>query len=429
MSQDLNRMPPQTKYIVGNEACERFSYYGVISILTGYAGLLYGGTELAKAQGKETVHWFKMACYFTPLLGAWVADRFWGRYRTILWISLAYCIGHAVLSLGDGKMWGLLLGLTFLAIGSGGIKPSVSAFAGDQFAGGREHLIPRIYNWFYWSINFGSAFAFLFIPDIARKYGYGWAFAWPGVAMGVATLIFWLGRRSYIRVPPESASPVHDPAERAADRRLLWKIAGVFSMVPFFWSIFDQQNTTWTQQASQMAPFYVFGVPIDGEKIQSANPFIIMVFVPLFTLLLFPMIQRAGLKLTAVRKMASGFFFAALSFVAAAWLQTRLDAHEQLNVAWQLPQYLLVTAGEVMISITGLQFAFTQAPPRLKSTIMSFWTLTVAAGNGFAATVTHVNTYHVHSTALQELLFYATVVTLAGVAFVFISRKFPTRGE
>jgi len=421
-------MPPQTKYIVGNEACERFSYYGVISILTGYAAMLYGGGDLAKAHAKETVHWFKMACYFMPLLGAWIADRFWGRYHTILWLSLAYCVGHAVLALGDGQLWGLFTGLAFIAIGSGGIKPCVSAFAGDQFSGGREHLVGRIYNWFYWSINFGSFFAFLYIPRIAQK-NYSWAFALPGIAMGLATFIFWLGRKSYIRVPPESSAPTPDKETLVADRRTLWGIVGVFAMVPFFWSIFDQQNTTWVQQGEKMTSFTIAGTVFDGETMQSVNAILVLLFVPLFALVLYPGLQRLGIKVTSLRKMSCGFFLAALSFVAAAWVQRKLDAHESLSVGWQFWQYSLLTAGEVLVSTTGLAFAFTQAPPRLKSTIMSFWTLTVAVGNGFAALVTDLNARLVHASPLQELYFYTGVVALAGVAFIFITRNFVTRGE
>ena len=126
MSQDLDRLPPQTKFIVGNEACERLSYYGVVAILTLYVQDLYGGSEAAKGTAKEVVHLWKAATYLLPLLGAFIADRYWGRYKTILWISMAYCAGHALMSATEGTKWGLFAGLALLAIGSGGIKPCVS---------------------------------------------------------------------------------------------------------------------------------------------------------------------------------------------------------------------------------------------------------------------------------------------------------------
>jgi proton-dependent oligopeptide transporter, POT family len=188
MSQNPDRLPPQTKYIVGNEACERFSFYGVVSILTGYATIQFGGgpgtpaemNDAAAAHAKETVHWFKMACYAMPLVGAWIADRLWGRYNTILWLSLAYCVGHGLLALGENTLWGMFAGLAFIAIGSGGIKPCVSAFVGDQFGPGREHQLTKVYNLFYWSINFGALFAFSLIPMVRKNPATAGRLAFPG---------------------------------------------------------------------------------------------------------------------------------------------------------------------------------------------------------------------------------------------------------
>src|SRR4030095_8612182 len=93
----------------------------------------------------------------------------------------------------EGKLWLLYGGLSLLALGAGGVKPCVSAFVGDQFRPGQSHLLRKAYGLFYWCINFGAFFAFLVIPRIRDLHGYGWAFAIPGFAMGLATLIFWLG--------------------------------------------------------------------------------------------------------------------------------------------------------------------------------------------------------------------------------------------
>ena len=122
---DSNRFPSQTKFILGNEASERFSYYGMKGILA-----LYITNALLKDKDYATnvIHLFGFVNYFMPLLGAWVSDRFWGRYRTILWISLFYCAGHGVLAMSDvfqtvdGKVWCLFIGLGLIAFGSGGIR-------------------------------------------------------------------------------------------------------------------------------------------------------------------------------------------------------------------------------------------------------------------------------------------------------------------
>src|SRR3954467_13612486 len=169
---DANKWPRQIKFIVGNEAAERFSYYGMKSILALY---ITGALLQTKDRATTIIHLFGFAVYFMPLFGAWLSDRILGRYHTILWISLFYCAGHGVLATSDlfhtvdSKLVCLYTGLALIAFGSGGIKPCVSAFMGDQFRPDQGHLMRKAYGAFYFSINFGSFFSFLIIPWIAAK--------------------------------------------------------------------------------------------------------------------------------------------------------------------------------------------------------------------------------------------------------------------
>src|SRR5580692_7236211 len=209
-----DRWPPQIKNIVGNEACERFSYYGMRSILAGYitGAVLKGGLGQDADTSTNIIHGFVAVNYFMPLFGAWLSDKLIGRYYTILWVSLFYCAGHGVLACSDfaggvhGKMTCLYVGLALIAFGSGGIKPCVSAFMGDQFKPEQSHLLQKAYGAFYWSINFGSFFSFLIIPWIKDHHGFSLAFAVPGILMAVATFIFWSGTKYYVRVPPSRVS-------------------------------------------------------------------------------------------------------------------------------------------------------------------------------------------------------------------------------
>ena len=145
-----------------------------------------------------------------PLFGAWLSDRLIGRYHTILWVSLVYCLGHGVLAASGlthsahGRLVCLCVGLALIAIGSGGIKPCVSAFMGDQFGPGQVHLLQKAYGAFYWAINFGSFFSFLVVPWAHEKWGYAAAFGIPGVLMAVATMIFYSGTPYYTRKPTNS---------------------------------------------------------------------------------------------------------------------------------------------------------------------------------------------------------------------------------
>ncbi|MBL8741501.1 MAG: MFS transporter, partial [Myxococcales bacterium] len=155
-----------------------------------------------KAEAKAIFHLFMSGVYFFPLLGGFLADRFLGKYRTILYLSLVYCAGHVCLAAFEGNKTGFLAGLALIALGSGGIKPCVSSMVGDQFDEKRKHLASKVFGAFYWSINFGSFFASLLMPITLKKYGPAVAFGSPGVLMFIATIIFWLGNRHYVKIPP-----------------------------------------------------------------------------------------------------------------------------------------------------------------------------------------------------------------------------------
>ena len=102
-----------------------------------------------------------------------------------------------------------LTGLFLIALGSGGIKPLVVSFCGDQFTSANKHLAKLVFDGFYWTINFGSFFASLLMPLFLRNLGPAVAFGIPGVLMFIATILFWLGRGQYVRVPPSRGEDPH----------------------------------------------------------------------------------------------------------------------------------------------------------------------------------------------------------------------------
>src|SRR5690606_6488108 len=152
-------------------------------------------------------HTFVIGVYFFPLLGGWLSDRFFGKYNTVLWFSLVYCAGHACLALFEGNRTGFFTGLFLIALGSGGIKPLVVSFCGDQFDQSNKDKAKLVFDAFYWIINFGSFFASLFAPLLLRHFGPAVAFGVPGVLMFIATVVFWMGRRQYVNVPPSGRDP------------------------------------------------------------------------------------------------------------------------------------------------------------------------------------------------------------------------------
>lgn len=170
----MNALPSQSRFIIGTEACERFSFYGMKSILMLY---MTGHLLMSENWATSTLHIFVGMVYLLPVAGAWLADKVWGRYKTILYISLLYCVGHGVLATADlfqtieARRYILMAGLLIIALGAGGIKPCVSAFMGDQIPDKSPRLMTKAFNAFYWAINLGSFFSFLVIPAMEQHYG------------------------------------------------------------------------------------------------------------------------------------------------------------------------------------------------------------------------------------------------------------------
>jgi POT family proton-dependent oligopeptide transporter len=448
------RWPAALPFIVGNEACERFSFYGMRSVLTVFLvdHLLAASPPAARVgEAKEIFHLFVMAVYFFPLLGGYLADRLWGKYRTILWLSLLYCAGHACLACFDDSPAGFYAGLALIALGAGGIKPCVSAFLGDQVTAAEKSLMPRVFAAFYWSINLGSLTASLCIPKLLRHFGPRVAFGLPGLLMLMATLVFWVGRHHYHHVAPSGPDPhsvlrvmltawrlrrqgtgpggswldrargVHgDDAIEGA--KAVLGVTRIFAFVPFFWMLFDQKGSAWVLQARSMdlaiGPF-----TFEPSQLQFINPALVMLLIPLCTGVIYPALEPTRFRLTALRRMAAGMFVAGLAFVLVAVIQVGLDRGLRLSVLWQLAPYLALTVAEIFVSITGVEFAYAQAPRHLKGLVQSLWFLAMSAGNLVVALVGRLNVF----SGAGSFLFYAALVTAAGIGLGLVGRRHVNR--
>ena len=389
---DTQHMPPGIPWIIGNEAAERFSYYGMRTILVVFmAKYLHlmdgvGGTPMSEAAANEHYHAFCAWVYFTPLLGALLSDIFLGKYRTILWLSLVYCGGHAALAVmgtrGHSPYW-LFAGLLLICIGSGGIKPCVSSNVGDQFGPSNQHLLTRVYNWFYFSINLGSFFSTLLTPWLLEWYGPHWAFGVPGVLMAIATLLFWMGRHKFAHIPPGGSKFFAELASREGLIALA-KLIPLFAFFAVFWSLYDQTGSSWVFQAGQMNCRFL-GITWLESQIQAINPILILLFIPLFTYIVYPFMKRF-FEVTPLRKIGMGLFLITLSFALTALIQSWIDGGHNPSIGWQILAFIIITAAEIMVSIVGLEFAYTQAPKNMKSMIMSIFLFSTFLGNMFTST-------------------------------------------
>lgn len=394
---DIETMPPGIPYIIGNEAAERFSFYGMRTILvifmTRYLHYMVDGevgAAMSKAAANERYHDFVAYTYFFPVLGSFLSDVFLGKYRTILWLSIVYCLGHLALALMGGAGlapadW-LMLGLFLIAFGSGGIKPCVSAHVGDQFGPKNSDLMSKVFQWFYFSINFGSTISTVLTPLLLKWYGPHIAFGVPGVLMAIATLMFWMGRNKFVHIPPGGMNFFRETFSREGVFALL-KLTIIYAFVAVFWSLFDQTGSSWVLQAENMDRNFL-GIEWLESQIQVINPILVMMLIPLFQFVVYPSVDKF-FKLTSIRKISIGLFFAAAGFALIMMAQERIDSGETPSIAWQLWAYVLLTSAEIMISITGLEFSYTQAPKSMKSVVMAVWLFSVSLGNFFASGVNH----------------------------------------
>jgi POT family proton-dependent oligopeptide transporter len=462
------KYPRSIPFIIGNEAAERFSFYGMRSILATFLVAQFFNPTLnpalqtvAEAKANESTHFFVTLAYTLPFVGGLVADWFTGKYKIILYISIVYCFGHLCLALFDDNLDGFIAGLVLIAIGAGGIKSCVSANVGDQFDKTNQELLSKVYGWFYFSINAGSVVSTVLIPWVYAEYGAKWAFGIPGILMALATLIFFSGRKQYIRVPPgginknnfvfisvyalfniskkQKGQSLLDVAkgkfnpEKVEGVKAVYRVMAVFIFAPIFWAMWDQNLSEWVLQAEKLDRHINLGFvdfTVLAGQVQTANPVFLLSFIPLFTYFVYPFFDRIGLKATPLRRIGAGLALTALSFVIIALIQERVELGEHPSVWWQILAYVILSAAEVLVSITGLEYAYTQAPKSMKSTMGAIWLLTVAAGNlsvalingsiskgGFFAQFSGANFYWM----------FVVICTVFLVAYLFISPRLKER--
>jgi POT family proton-dependent oligopeptide transporter len=381
-------MPRGIPYIIGNEAAERFSFYGMRAILvvfmTQHLVTATGDMDAMSAdEAKSWYHLFVSAVYLTPVLGALLSDGLLGKFRTIVLLSIVYTLGHFALALDDTRA-GLVIGLGLIAIGAGGIKPCVSAHVGDQFGMSNSHLLPRVFGWFYFAINLGAFTSSLLTPWLLNAYGAATAFGVPGVLMLLATVVFWAGRYKFVHIPPGGAFFIRETFSKSGFNAIA-KLSVLYLFVAMFWALFDQTGSAWVLQAQHMDR-NIMGIELLPAQIQAANPLLVMLLIPLFSYVIYPRLDKVS-RLTPLRKISIGMFISVIAFSIASTAQVKIDAGLSPHISWQLLAYIALTSAEVMISITCLEFSYTQAPARMKSFIMAFFMMSIAAGNLFTSAV------------------------------------------
>ncbi|XP_038646003.1 solute carrier family 15 member 2 isoform X1 [Scyliorhinus canicula] len=360
--------PLSILFVVVNEFCERFSFYGMKAVLTLYfTSFLHWNDDLSTA----IYHAFSGLAYFTPVIGALIADSWLGKFKTIIILSIVYVIGHVVKSVGaipivgDQKMHVVLsmFGLFLIAVGTGGIKPCVAAFGGDQFEEEHAYERRRFFSFFYLSINAGSLLSTIITPMLradVQCFGgdcYALAFGVPAGLMVVALVVFISGSSLYKKLPPQGNILVEVckcvgfsmanrwrhrgknfpkrnhwldwarekyPKQLIREVKMVTRVLFLYLPLPMFWALFDQQGSRWTLQATRMNSNFG-GFIIQPDQMQTINALLIVTFIPIFDMGIYPLLRKCNIDLTPLKRMTVGMVLAAVAFVAAAVVENHVQ--------------------------------------------------------------------------------------------------------
>uniref|UniRef100_A0A669BYT6 Solute carrier family 15 member 1 n=1 Tax=Oreochromis niloticus TaxID=8128 RepID=A0A669BYT6_ORENI len=409
LSKDVCGYPLSIFFIVVNEFCERFSYYGMRAVLVLYFKyFLQWDEDLATS----IYHTFVALCYLTPILGAIVADSWLGKFKTIIYLSIVYTIGQVAMAVSavhditdsnrDGTPDNMtfhvvlsMVGLFLIALGTGGIKPCVAAFGGDQFSEHQDKQRRTFFSVFYLCINGGSLLSTIITPILrgqecgiySQQKCYSLAFGVPAALMVVALVVFIVGSGMYYKAEPEGNIMLDvckcigfaiknryrhrskqypkrqhwmDWAEEKYDKLLIAQIKMVLKVLflyiplPMFWTLFDQKGSRWTLQATTMNGY--FGqLVIQPDQMQTFNPILILTLVPIMDSVIYPLIKKCGFNFTPLKRMTVGMFLAAMAFVCAALVQVEIDKTLPVFPSASQSQLKLLNMGSsaVTVNLTG----------------------------------------------------------------------------
>jgi POT family proton-dependent oligopeptide transporter len=410
--------PPAIWFFFWGEFAERSSYYGMRTIL-----MLYLTTTLhfADTTAAPVYNAFKMACYFLPLLGGYIADRWLGRYWTIVGFSVPYVLGQFLI--GIPSQVTLFLALALLAGGSGVIKPNISTLMGqtyDQKRPGQETLRSAAFLWFYLSINIGALISSVALPIVrdvymrshlseeaeaevsrlekegkevvisklasqeVRERANTFAFMFPAGLMVLALGVFAAGKPTYALETPGRHELT--PEERRLQWQTLWKLFGIFALVVLFWVGYEHNDTLWVafirDYVDLRLPFRLpfVGSTIPPDLLQFLNALFVVISIPVFNYL-FRRLDPKVKIFTPMRKILAGFLLTAASIglmSAAGFLATPTAKVSKL---WPAFAYIILTLGEVLLYGTMLELAYAAAPKSMKGFVTACFLMTSALGN------------------------------------------------
>ncbi len=343
------------------EFAERCCYYGMVTILVLFMTQIL---RFEDSQAARIFNYYLTACYLLPLVGGYIADRYLGKYRTIVYFAIPYIIGQSILGIASlHNAVFLYLSLALLAMGSGVIKPNISTLMGmtyDQLRPGQTKLRSDAFAMFYGAINVGSALSSLAVPAIRNYFGsdsraYAIAFLFPAALMVFSFLVFVIGKPFYAKETTAWTPPT--PQQRRERWVILRRLLGLFLVVTVFWSIFNQSASTWIFFARDYLRLELFGMAISPDQLMVFNPVLIIVLLPLVTMF-WHLLARLGWDLKPTSKMTIGFVLTTATAIMVTLAAFRGSSVVVANAPSALmsaesTQYLLTPPADLPNSPTG----------------------------------------------------------------------------
>ncbi|KAF9583545.1 peptide transporter ptr2 [Lunasporangiospora selenospora] len=440
--------------IIVTELCERFAFYGASMLFQRY---MLTHLKLGKGTATAISRGFSFFSYITTIFGAIVADKWLGKFKTILIFSVVYTMGLVLLTVSSIDSLKDTLGLPgflvalycLISWGTGGIKSNVSTFAAEQIPGedyahptksgvtiNHAITVERVFRYFYMAINVGGMLGQAITPAVSEK-SWHLAFMIPAIAFVVGIIIFVLGRPKYYDRPPKGnilgqtvrciAYAFKNRASRppgthwiqgaysvnngslewdnkfVTDLEKTYHACKVFMVYPVYWALYNNMNDNFVNMGINMTrPDW-----LKPEQLSFVNSAVIVIFIPILDLAIFPLLRKAGFKLGPVNRIIIGFSIVTCCFVYVSVLQHFLYSSapyynftgkdpqgnpvtiptditlvvNEISIWTQLPAYIFIGISEIFASATGLEFAFRSAAPELKSVVMALFLATNAFGS------------------------------------------------
>jgi POT family proton-dependent oligopeptide transporter len=467
------------------EMWERFSYYGLrpLLILFMSAALMDGGFGFDRTQASAIVGIYAASVYLASLPGGWVADRLLGLRRAIMLGAVLITSGHLSIGLSGlagpsvGKIF-FFLGLVLIVLGTGLLKPNISAIVGDLYPEGGARRDAG-FSIFYMGINIGAFLGQLVTGWLGEAVGWHYGFGAAGVGMFLGLVVFWMTARKTlgplgldITRHPDPA--VHERQQRTVklsmlfglgilafvfglaasgaltidaqalgrymtyvlvglalgffayvfvaggldrdDRKRIGVIVVLFIFAAIFWAAFEQAPTSLNLFARDFTDRQLGGFEVPATWFQSVNSFFIVLCAPLFAWL-WVSLARRGVDLSSPTKFALGLALAGVGFFIMIFAANRIVASggtELVSPWWLVASYFFQTLGELCLSPVGLSSMTKLSPRKYVGQMMGIWFLATSVGNLIAGLVGG----HVDPEALEQTpaLFTATTIALFGAA-------------